>query len=373
MPDKNNNKRSSGEIPFYLQCISAEDSLLQSYRMLFIAIEAVLFGWAYVLSQTGNIGELPIPACAGIAFCFVWMAVCIHRACIIDRLKDELKQLLTGNSKGLEGWFNLSYGEASTTESNIRKFKNLCRSFGKPCEKCIPRVTFNLVSPVGMIFLWALVLKKKLLYTTMVDIPNFSPNLIFSFSQPPGWLYLFCPIIVIVVGWIITYLLYPRFSHILALRRGLATTYLIPFMEWCHILYKEITEFKQRYIDENDEMLSKTLVIIDHRELHNVLREQGKYIGKIEKENHMVANYLRNLEKLVDNLWHSLQDDFRINFDQREYEVWIKAIIEYEDKEILVKAIKEKRKEILEHFKRDEFNEVKNYLLNQIPKWYKIR
>lgn len=373
MSDKNNNKRSSGEIQFYLQCISAEDSLLQSYRMLFIAIEAVLFGWAYVLSQTGNIGELPIPACAGIAFCFVWMAVCIHRACIIDRLKDELKQLLTGNSTGLKGWFNLSYGEASTTESNIRKFKNLCRSFGKPCEKCIPRVTFNLVSPVGMIFLWALVLKKKLLYTTMADIPNFSPNLIFSFSQPPGWLYLFCPIIVIVVGWIITYLLYPRFSHILALRRGLATTYLIPFMEWCHILYKEITEFKQRYIDENDEMLSKTLVIIDHRELHNVLREQGKYIGKIEKENHMVANYLRNLEKLVDNLWHSLQDDFRINFDQREYEVWIKAIIEYEDKENLVVAIKEKRKEILEHFKLDEFNEVKNYLLNQIPKWYKIR
>ena len=87
----------------------------------------------------------------------------------------------------------------------------------------------------------------------------------------------------------------------------------------------------------------------------------------------MVANYLRNLENLVDNLWHSLQDDFHINFDQREHDVWIKAIIDYEDKEKLVKAIKEKRKELLEHFKLDEFNGVKNYLLNQIPEWCKIR
>ncbi|MBE9593197.1 MAG: hypothetical protein IMF19_06925, partial [Proteobacteria bacterium] len=302
MSDKNNNKRSSGEIQFYLQCISAEDSLLQSYRMLFIAIEAVLFGWAYVLSPTKNIGGLPITACAGIAFCLVWMAVCIHRACIIDRLKDELKQLLAkGNSTDLKGWFNLSYGEASTTECNIRKFKNLYRSlfgkpFGKPHEKCIPRVTFNLVSPVGMIILWVLVLKKKLLYTTMADIPNFSPNLNFSFPQLPGWQYPFYAIAVIFIGWVITYYFYPKFSHKLALRRTLATTYLIPFMEWCHSLYKEITEFKQRYIDENDEKLSKTLVIIDHRELHDVLREQGKYIGIIEKENPMVANYLRNLE-----------------------------------------------------------------------------
>ena len=363
MPDKNNNKRSSGEIQFYLQCISAEDSLLQSYRMLFIAIEAVLFGWAYVLSPTKNIGGLPITACAGIAFCLVWMAVCIHRACIIDRLKDELKQLLKGNSTDLKGWFNLSYGEASTTECNIRKFKNLYRSlfgkpFGKPHEKCIPRVTFNLVSPVGMIILWVLVLKN---------------NLNFSFPQLPGWQYPVYAIFVIGMGWVITYYFYPKFSHKLALRRTLATTYLIPFMEWCHSLYKEITEFKQRYIDENDEKLSKTLVIIDHRELHNVLREQGKYIGRIEKENPMVANYLRNLENLVDNLWHSLQDDFHINFDQREHDVWIKAIIDYEDKEKLVKAIKEKRKELLEHFKLDEFNGVKNYLLNQIPEWCKIR
>ncbi len=192
MSDKNNNKRSSEEIQFYLHCISAEDSLLQSYRMLFIAIEAVLFGLAYVLYQTGNIGGLPIPAWTGIAFCLVWMAVCIHRACIIDRLKDELKQLLKGNNTNLKGWFNLSYGDASTTECNFKKIKNLLQTFGKPYEKCIPRVTFNLVSPVGMIFLWVLVLIKKLLYTTMADIPNFSPDLNFSFPQLPGMMKFFC-------------------------------------------------------------------------------------------------------------------------------------------------------------------------------------
>lgn len=348
--------------------------------MLFIAIEAILFGLAYVLYQTRNIGALPIPACAGIVFCFVWLAVCIHRACIIDRLKDELKKLLSGNSTDLKGWFELSYGEASTTECNIRKCKNLYRSlfgkpFGKPYEKCIPRVTFNLVSPVGTIILWVWVwvLNTKLACTTTPDIPNIITNFNFSFSELTGWEYPVYGIPLILISWIIIYYLYPIFYQKLALRRKLATTYLIPFMKWCHILYKEITEFKQRYIDENDENLSRTLVIMDHRELHDVLREQGKYIGKIEREKREVADYLRKLENLVDSFWHSLQDDFRINFDQSEHDVWIKGIIEYRHRRKLVEAIKKKNSKIIEHFKKDEFNEVKKYLLKQIPKWRKIR
>lgn len=162
----------------------------------------------------------------------------------------------------------------------------------------------------------------------------------------------------------------PRISEKFMLR----SKYLVPFREWCSILYKEITEFKKRYADKKVlDKFSKTLIIIDYRELHNVFSEAGKYLGKIEKEKPEIYKYLSKLERSVDNLWHSLQDDFSVNFDQSEHDEWMKAIIEYTNKKEFVKAITGKRKrlnqELLNHFKKEEeFKKVKKYLLKQIPK-----
>ena len=176
--------------------------------------------------------------------------------------------------------------------------------------------------------------------------------------------------IALVVGWLMAYYFHPWVIQRLALKKELLTTYLVPFKTWCHALYKELTEFKERYTDEKVySTLSKTLIIIDYRELHEVLREEGKYRGKIEGENQEVAKYLKELENLVDNLWHGLQDDFSVNFDQSEHDTWIGAIIEYPEKEKLVEAIKGKSEAILNHFKKEEFEKVTNYLLQQIPKW----
>ena len=252
------------QIQSYLQCISSEDSLLQSYRVLFIAIEAIIFGLAYVLYQTGNIKSLGIPAWTGIAFCAIWMIVCIHRACIIDRLKDELEQLLKGNCKDLKGWFNLAYGEAGITE--CKKLKNLIRTFGMPAERCIPRITFNFVAPAVIIILWSLVLMKRLLYGTMANAPYKPPSPHLNQEtlhsiQTPGWQYPLYAIAIIVVGWIITYYLYPKFSHRLTLKRELATTYLLDFKKWCSVLYKELDEFKKgTVIEEITIYLAKLLL-----------------------------------------------------------------------------------------------------------------
>ena len=153
MQGKNNSKRSSGEIQFYLHCISSQDSLLQNYRMLFIAIEAVFFGLAYVLDQNGSQELLKIPAIVGIILCFVWIFVCTHRGCMIDRLKKELKQLCEGNNENLKGWFALSYGKASSEEC-LKKPKNLLHAFLGPSEKWVPRVVFNFISPLFLIILW---------------------------------------------------------------------------------------------------------------------------------------------------------------------------------------------------------------------------
>lgn len=178
-------------------------------------------------------------------------------------------------------------------------------------------------------------------------------------------------IVLPVVGWVMAHLLSPWLRTKLELKKEVSVNYLIPFKKWCHALYKELIEFKERYIDEKvHDKLSKTLIIIDYRELHDVLREQGKYMSKVEKENHEVAAYLKKLEDLVDNLWHSLQDIFLVNFDQSQHDEWIKAIIEYEDKYELCEYIKKNSKKILEHFEdKKGFERVKNYLQRQIPKW----
>jgi hypothetical protein len=175
---------------------------------------------------------------------------------------------------------------------------------------------------------------------------------------------------VLVVGWLMAYYFHPWVIQRLVLKKELLVTYLVPFKKWCHTLYKEIMEFKERYTDEKVyDTLSKTLIIIDYRELHDVLREEGKYIGKIEEDNAEVANYLKELENLVDNLWHSLQDDFSVNFEQSEHDTWIEAIIQYHEKEKLVEAIKRRSERVLDHIKKEEFKKVVNYLLQQIPKW----
>ncbi len=178
-------------------------------------------------------------------------------------------------------------------------------------------------------------------------------------------------LIALVVGWVMRHYLGPWIKQSLALKKELLANYLVPFKTYCHALYKEITEFKERYTDKKVyDTLSKTLIIIDYRELHNVLREAGKYRGKIERENPKVAQYLKVLENLVDNLWHSLQDDFSVNFDQSEHDAWIGAIIEYCEKEKLVKEIKKKSGEIINCLKeKDKFEKLTNYLLEQIPKW----
>jgi len=166
------------------------------------------------------------------------------------------------------------------------------------------------------------------------------------------------------------YYFHPWVIQKLALRKELLIDFLVPFQIWCRALYKELTEFKERYKDKQVyKNLSKTLIIIDYRELHNVLREAGKYIGKIERENCKAANYLKRLADLVDNLWHGLQDDFSVNFDQSKHDAWMAAIIKCTKKEELVEVIGGGSDEILDCFKdEEEFGNLKEYLVERFPK-----
>lgn len=186
------------------------------------------------------------------------------------------------------------------------------------------------------------------------------------------WWQIVLYVVALAGGWFMSYFVRPWVQEKLALRRELVANYLLPFHIWCRAVYKEIVEFRQRYTDAQVfQTLSKTLVIIDYRELHDVLRETGKYIGKIEREEPQAATYLRKLENLVDNVWHGLQDDFCVNFDQSEHDTWMAAIIQYPGKDKLVKAISNSTQPILDYFERkeekQEFECLRSYLLKQFP------
>lgn len=184
------------------------------------------------------------------------------------------------------------------------------------------------------------------------------------------WWQIFLYFVALAGGWFMSYFVRPWVQEKLALRTALIADYLVPFKIWCRALYKQLVEFKATYTSQRVyQRLSRTLIIIDYRELHDVLRETGKYIGKIQNEKPQIASYLMELVYLVDNLWHGLQDEFSVNFDQSEHDAWIAAIIQYPEKEKFVEATKTRSQRILNYFKREpEFSNLTSYLLKQIPK-----
>ena len=178
--------------------------------------------------------------------------------------------------------------------------------------------------------------------------------------------------VALIVGWFLSHHYGPLVTQKFALRKELIANYLIPFKAWCRVAYKELMEFEERYTDQQVyQTLSKTIIIIDYRELHDVLRDSGQYRDIIKKGNPDAAIYLKELECLVDNLWHSLQDEFRVNFDQSEHDMWMAAIISYPEKGKLVDAIADGSSEILDYLSRKEkeFENLTKYLTEEIPKW----
>jgi len=88
------------------------------------------------------------------------MFLCSHRGCMIDQLKKELEKLTKGQTGNLKGWFELSYGKASSDEClRIKKLGNLIGAYIGPSEKWVPRVCFNLAFPIFAIILWIWILK----------------------------------------------------------------------------------------------------------------------------------------------------------------------------------------------------------------------
>ena len=81
-----------------LRAMAMENSLLQSYRALFIGIETVLLASAFALSRPdmAMVEKVWMVEAAGLAFCAFWIVVCGAKGKDVDKwmkyLTEEAKE-----------------------------------------------------------------------------------------------------------------------------------------------------------------------------------------------------------------------------------------------------------------------------------------
>ena len=116
------------------QAFSMENSLLQSYRVLFMMVEAALLGLGFVLDGAWILA----PCIIGCTVAVTWILVCEFKKRDVDRCRDRIIELesLLG-----EDWL-----------------KYLKRGFS-PSGGNIARYIFNYVIPILIVALWIFVVR----------------------------------------------------------------------------------------------------------------------------------------------------------------------------------------------------------------------
>ena len=136
---KNQNLKTIDKIRICLQGLTMENSLLQSYRLLFMAIEAALFALGFVLLQIYQGKGLWWIAIFGWLVAILWGIMCYFKAKDIDRWRNRLLKVV--GKVGLSEWFE----------------------YLKPGFKFaggrIIRWVFNYLMPLLVIGLWVFLLK----------------------------------------------------------------------------------------------------------------------------------------------------------------------------------------------------------------------
>ena len=125
----------SDKVCIFLDAMSMENSLLQSYRMLFIAIETILFGAAFAsIELLEEKVVLWIIGGFGLVVGFMWIIVCHAKGRDVDKWRNRLlTETQRGNLKGCFSYMESRLGLAG----------------GK-----VARYWFNWIMPFLIIGLW---------------------------------------------------------------------------------------------------------------------------------------------------------------------------------------------------------------------------
>lgn len=126
------------KVNIFLRAMSMENSLLQSYRALFLALEAALIAAGFALIRfSAEKGTMAV-GIGGIIIGLMWIAVCHAKGNDVDRWRDRL---LDVTKKGdLEGCF--SYMKSGFSFAGGR----------------VARYWFNSIMPALIIAAWSWVL-----------------------------------------------------------------------------------------------------------------------------------------------------------------------------------------------------------------------
>jgi len=94
--------KSEEGLLFYLTGMFQENSLLQSYRIILGAVEAILFAFLLALNelQVGIPWSVRLTAIAGILWSVFWVAICHHRGNEVGTWRDQLVRAATGTDIG---------------------------------------------------------------------------------------------------------------------------------------------------------------------------------------------------------------------------------------------------------------------------------
>ena len=147
------------------QAFSMENSLLQSYRMLFLMVEAALLALAYVLripliEEFKQFWMIWVAASLGWGIVIAWIMICEAKGKDVNKWRDRILgfQSITEKDWSVvgKGWFD--YLKPEVPKSWFKHpslwFKSLWVQFqgGR-----VARILFNYVIPIIMAGLWVIV------------------------------------------------------------------------------------------------------------------------------------------------------------------------------------------------------------------------
>lgn len=120
------------------QAFSMENSLLQSYRALFMMVEAALLALGFVLIQYYKGAGILFPGIAGFITIVTWVLVCEAKKRDVDRCRDRIIEL---QSRVGEEWSNYLKRRFSLLGGNTARY------------------IFNYVIPVLIAGLWIFLIR----------------------------------------------------------------------------------------------------------------------------------------------------------------------------------------------------------------------
>ena len=122
----------------YHQGYSTETQLLQTYRLISLALQAILFAGAFALHRVYEMGWMQVLLMSGVTLIgllllFMWFFVCRHRSLRAEKWREAIAKLPT------------------TENSPEEKFKVLCKE--DPLLDWM-RFGFNILMPAVLIIGW---------------------------------------------------------------------------------------------------------------------------------------------------------------------------------------------------------------------------